>query len=152
MSTAFDTALGKLGVAICYDSEFPLLVRKQIDAGALLILVPSCTDGLAGYHRVALSCRARALENQCYVLQSVTVGRAPWSLAIDINRGAPGIYGPVDHSFPCDGVLALGEMDAPGWIYADLDFAALELVCQCGQVKNHADWKPVPDARCVTLK
>src|SRR5262249_60659384 len=60
----FETALGVLGIAICYDSEFPVLVHRQVALGAELILVPSCTDTLAGYHRVAVSCRARALENQ----------------------------------------------------------------------------------------
>ena len=58
-----ETDLGVVGVAICYDSEFPLIVRRQVEAGAELILVPSCTDTMAGYHRVALSCRARAGES-----------------------------------------------------------------------------------------
>ena len=59
-SQVFETSLGVIGAAICYDSEFPLLVRSQIAQGAELVLVPSCTDTLAGYYRVALSCRARA--------------------------------------------------------------------------------------------
>ena len=45
----FDTALGRIGINICYDSEFPLLARQQVEAGADVILVPSCTDTLAGY-------------------------------------------------------------------------------------------------------
>ena len=40
----FETALGRIGIAICYDSEFPLLVRAQAEAGAEIILVPSCTE------------------------------------------------------------------------------------------------------------
>ncbi|HKU42341.1 MAG TPA: nitrilase-related carbon-nitrogen hydrolase, partial [Polyangiales bacterium] len=70
----FETELGVIGAAICYDSEFPLLVRRQVELGAQVVLVPSCTDTLAGYHRVMLSCRARAVENQCYVVQAPTVG------------------------------------------------------------------------------
>ncbi|MGZ8190262.1 MAG: carbon-nitrogen hydrolase family protein, partial [Methylococcaceae bacterium] len=66
----FDTGYGKIAINICYDSEFPLLARKQVEAGANLILVPSCTDTRAGYHRVKIGCQARALENQCYVVQS----------------------------------------------------------------------------------
>ena len=42
----FDTSLGKIGVLICYDSEFPLLGRALIEAGAAYILVPSCTEAL----------------------------------------------------------------------------------------------------------
>ncbi|HEY2735859.1 MAG TPA: carbon-nitrogen hydrolase family protein [Polyangiales bacterium] len=135
----FATELGKVGVAICYDSEFPALVRAQIDAGAELMLVPSCTDTLAGYHRVALSCRARALENQCYVVQSSTIGDAPWSIPLDHNRGAAAIYGPVDRGFADDGVLAQGSLDVPGWVFADLDLAALAEVRASGQVRNHRD-------------
>lgn len=139
-AAVFETELGVLGVAICYDSEFPLLVRRQVEAGASLILVPSCTDTLAGYHRVALSCRARALENQCFVVQAPTVGEAAWSQAVDVNRGAAAIYGPVDRGFPDDGVMAVGPLDTPGWVFADLDLQALEQVRTHGQVKNHRDF------------
>ena len=45
----FETALGRIGIAICYDSEFPLLVRAQAEAGAQIILVPSCTEFRSGY-------------------------------------------------------------------------------------------------------
>ena len=48
----FDTALGRIGIAICYDSEFPLLVRAMAEAGAELLLVPSCTERLSGFHRI----------------------------------------------------------------------------------------------------
>ncbi|MDD1614500.1 MAG: carbon-nitrogen hydrolase family protein, partial [Methylococcaceae bacterium] len=66
----FDSEYGKIAINICYDSEFPLLARAQVEAGCVLILVPSCTDTIAGYHRVKIGCQARALENQCYVVQS----------------------------------------------------------------------------------
>jgi predicted amidohydrolase len=140
-ASVFETELGVIGVAICYDSEFPTLTRQQVELGAELILVPSCTDTLAGYHRVALSCRARALENQCYVAMSSTVGAAPWSIALDDNHGAAAIYGPVDRGFADDGVLAQGTLDVPGWLFADLDLPALAEVRANGQVRNHRDWQ-----------
>ena len=136
----FDTELGVLGVAICYDAEFPLLVRRQVEAGAEIILVPSCTDTLAGYHRVALSCRARALENQCFVVQAPTVGGAAWSIAVDQNWGAAALYGPVDRGFASDGVVAQGALDTPGWVVGELNLAALARVRADGQVTNHRDW------------
>lgn len=139
--TVIDTALGTLGVAICYDSEFPLLVRRQVEAGADLVLIPSSTDTLAGYHRVALSARARALENQCFTVVAPTVSHAPWSHCVDENRGAAAVYGPVDRGFADDGVLVQGTLDQPGWVYADLDFAALARVRESGQVRNHRDWE-----------
>lgn len=136
----FDTCYGRLGVAICYDSEFPLIVRRQAEAGASVILVPSCTDTLAGFHRVHLSCRARALENQSYVVQSPTVGEAGWSEAVDVNIGYAGIFTPVDRGFPGDGILAMGEMNTPQWVYADLQPERIQEVRKDGQVLNYRDW------------
>jgi len=130
----------RLGVAICYDSEFPLIVRRLAAAGANLIAVPSCTDGPAGYHRVRVAAQARALENQCYVVQAPTVGVAPWSIAVDENVGAAGVFGPPDRGFPDDGVLALGDMDVPGWLVADLDLDLVDQVRADGQVLGHRDW------------
>lgn len=135
-----ETDWGLMGVAICYDSEFPLLVRSLIEAGAWAVLVPSCTDTLAGHHRVRIGCQARALENQCYVVQASTVGSAPWSDAVDVNIGAAAVYGPPDHGFPDDGVVVRGVLNAPGWVTADLDPARAEAVRRDGQVFNHRDW------------
>jgi predicted amidohydrolase len=147
-----ETPIGTLSVAICYDSEFPQLVRKQVELGSELVLVPSNTDTLAGYHRVALSCRARALENQCYVVHAPTVGSLPDSLALDQNRGAAAVYGPVDRGFADDGVIARGAFDTPGWVMADLDFAALARVRADGQVRNHRDWEQPAHHESITLR
>lgn len=130
----------RLGVAICYDSEFPVLVRELVKDGANLICVPSCTDSLHGYHRVAVACRARALENQCYVLVAHTVGDLPSSPAIDENHGAAALYGPPDRGFPTDGVIARTELDTPALLVAELDFSKVDAVRQDGQVLNHRDW------------
>lgn len=136
----FETPFGKAGVSICYDSEFPLIARRQVEAGADLILVPSCTDTLAGYHRVQIGSRARALENQCYVVHASTIGKADWSPAIDRNNGAAAVYTPVDYGFPDDGILASGSLNVPQWVYADLDLPALRHVRLNGQVFNYRDW------------
>ncbi len=136
----FDTEWGRVAINICYDSEFPLIARKQVEAGADLILVPSCTDTLAGYHRVRIGCQARALENQCYVVQSPTVGLAPWSEAVDVNVGAAAVYTPVDYGFPDNGILAIGELNQSAWVYANIDLAAIAHIRQTGQVFNYRDW------------
>ena len=136
----FSTEYGKIAINICYDSEFPLLARKQVEAGCTLILVPSCTDTVAGYHRVKIGCQARALENQCYVVQSSLVGTAPWSEAVDINVGAGAIYTPVDKGFPDNGVLSIGDFNAVQWVYADINLAACATVRENGQVFNYRDW------------
>lgn len=130
----------RLGVAICYDAEFPLIARRLVEAGANVIAVPSCTDSLAGYHRVRVACAARALENQCYVVQAPTVRVAPWSIAVDENVGAAGVFAPCDRGFPDDGVVAMGTLNAPQILVADLDLARVEEVRREGQVLGHRDW------------
>jgi len=136
----FDTVYGRIAINVCYDSEFPLLARKQVEMGCVLILVPSCTDTLAGYHRVRIGCQARALENQCYVVQSPTVGHAPWSEAVDVNVGAAAIYTPVDRGFPDNGILAIGELNAVQWVVAELSLIDCATVREQGQVFNYRDW------------
>jgi predicted amidohydrolase len=136
----FVTEFGKVAINICYDSEFPLFARYQVEQGADILLVPSCTDTLAGYHRVRIGCQARALENQCYVVQAPTVGDCPWSAAMDKNVGAAGVFTPVDHGFPANGILARGELNKPQWVYADLPLADIARVRQEGQVFNYRDW------------
>lgn len=140
----FDTALGCIGIAICYDAEFPLLVRRLVEAGANLILVPSCTDSLAGWARVRIGAQARALENQCAVAMAALVGEAGWSAAIDVNHGAAGIFAPPERGLPDDGVLAIGEPDRGGWVTARIEPARFERVRRNGQVLNHRDWAAQP--------
>ena len=135
----FDTPFGRLGIAICYDSEFPLYARAQCEAGARLLLVPSCTDTEAGATRVRVGCMARALENQVYVAQSVTAGDARWSPALDVNTGAAALYAPSDRGLPADGVVARAE-PGPTWLIAEIEPARLAAVRQTGQVANAADW------------
>jgi predicted amidohydrolase len=142
----FETPWGRIGIAICYDSEFPNLVHAQAVAGARLILVPSCTDTFHGFNRVQFSARARALENQCFVAVAPTVGDAPELATLDENHGFAAIFGPVDRGFAADGVVAAGALDAPGWVFADLDFAALDTVRADGAVRNFLNWPADPPA------
>lgn len=136
----FDTEYGKIAINICYDSEFPLLVRKQVEAGCILILVPSCTDTVAGFNRVKIGCQARALENQCYVVQASLVGNAPWSEAVDVNVGAAAVYTPVDRGFPDNGILSEGIFNELQWVFAEISPSACATVREQGQVFNHRDW------------
>lgn len=136
----FDTDLGRIGVIICYDSEFPLLARHLVDQGAEVLLAPSCTDSAAGYTRVRIGAMARALENQCVVAQSPTVGPCDFCPAVDENVGAAAIYGPPDLGFPADGVLAQTAMNAPGWAVAQISLDAIRTVRREGRVLNHLHW------------
>ncbi len=141
-----ETPWGRIGIAICYDVEFPTLVRRQIERGAWLVLAPSCTDSLHGFNRVRLSARARALENQCFVAVSPTIGLAPALATLDENHGYAAVFGPVDRGFPADGVMARGRLDEAGWVFADLDSTRLDTVRAEGAVRNHRDWRHAEEA------
>jgi predicted amidohydrolase len=136
----FNTSYGLVGINICYDAEFPLVARRQVEMGAKIILVPSDTDTLSGYNRVRIGCQARALENQCYVVMAPTVGNTDWSSALDYNIGAAAIYTPVDAGFPVDGVLAYGDLNHPQWVIAQLDLAKIDDIRRNGAVLNYRDW------------
>jgi predicted amidohydrolase len=148
----FVTPLGRLAVLICYDSEFPLLARAAVEAGAQVLLVPSCTETLHGYWRVRLGSQARALEGQCYAVHCPTVGDVDWSPAMDHNRGAAGIYAPPDRhtglgfAMPEDGVLAVGEESRAQWVFADLDLGQIASLRADGGVLNTRDWAEQPGA------
>ncbi|WP_170751462.1 carbon-nitrogen hydrolase family protein [Ruegeria lacuscaerulensis] len=146
----FDTKLGKIGVLICYDSEFPLLGRALSDAD--LILVPSCTEALSGYWRVRIGAMARALENQCVTVMASLVGSNGWSEAVDMNTGTGGIFCPPDKGFPGTGVLAEGQLNQPGWTYADIDLSAIAEVRADGHVLNRTHWdEQTPRVESVTI-
>jgi predicted amidohydrolase len=144
----FETALGLIGVAVCYDSEFPLLVRALAEAGAELVLVPSCTEFRSGYSRVRTAALARALENTCVTVVSPTVGSSA-SPAVDRSVGAAGIYVPAEHGFSETGVLAEGEFNRPQWVYADFDLARLAAIKTSGEMRNSSDWLLQPGAASV---
>ena len=136
----FDTELGRIGVAICYDGEFPLIVRAMVAAGAELILIPSATETIAGAARIRTAGLARALENQIPVVTSPTIGEAPWSPALDMNHGSAGIFVPADTGLPPSGILAEGSFDQPGWVHAEIDFAPIVAVRESGGVRGRRHW------------
>lgn len=149
--SVFETPWGLVGIAICFDLEFPNLVRAQVAAGAWLILAPSCTDTIAGFNRVRIAAAARAMENQCFVGMAPTVGLAPWIGTLDENRGYAGVFGPVDRGFPEDGVIARGALDRHEWVFVDLDPADIARVRAEGAVFNHRRWPADPPACPVVV-
>ncbi len=129
----------RVGISICYDIEFPLPVRAQCEAGARLLLAPSCTDTAAGATRVRVGCLARALENRCFVAQAVTAGEAAWSPALDVNTGDASVYAPMDVGLPADGIVATAG-GSQGWTFAEIDLATLADSRAGAQVANDRDW------------
>ncbi len=69
---AFDAPCGRVGLSICYDVRFPELYRHYGDV--VLLLVPSAFTAVTGAAHWHLLLRARAIENQCYVLAAAQGG------------------------------------------------------------------------------
>ena len=142
----FETTLGRIGVLICYDSEFPLIARAQAKAGARLLLVPSCTERVSGYNRVRTGALARALENTVAAVTSPIIGDAPWSPVVDRNSGAAGVYAPAEAGVSDSGVLAEGRLDEAMLVHAAVDLGRLEAVRAAGEMRNALDWDLQPGA------
>ncbi|BAO30821.1 carbon-nitrogen hydrolase family protein [Sulfuritalea hydrogenivorans] len=72
---AFDSPLGRIGIAICYDLRFPELFRAlgEVD----LLVLPAAFTETTGRAHWEMLLRARAVENQCYVLASAQGGQHP---------------------------------------------------------------------------
>jgi len=69
-----DTALGRLGLTICYDLRFPELYRELAYAGAKVITMPSAFTFPTGEAHWEVLIRARAIENQCYLIAPAQFG------------------------------------------------------------------------------
>lgn len=135
-----DTPVAKLGILTCYDSEFPLIGRALVTAGAEIILAPSCTEGLDGYWRVRIGAMARALEGQCVTVMASLVGDRPEIFGVEKNTGMGGVFGPPDAGFPPTGVIAEGQMNVAGWTYAQIDLENIRAVRADGRVLNATHW------------
>jgi nitrilase len=72
---AFDSPLGRVGIAICYDLRFPELFRAIGDVD--LLVLPAAFTETTGRAHWEMLLRTRAVENQCYVLASAQGGQHP---------------------------------------------------------------------------
>ncbi|MFM0052381.1 carbon-nitrogen hydrolase family protein [Caballeronia grimmiae] len=69
----FDAPFGRVGLSVCYDLRFPELYRKMGDCA--LIVVPSAFTYTTGKAHWETLLKARAIENQCYVLAAAQGGK-----------------------------------------------------------------------------
>ena len=85
-----DTPAGKLGLSVCYDLRFPELYRRLVSAGAEMLCVPAAFTARTGEAHWELLLRARAVENQCYVIApgqhgTHAGGRATWGHSMIVD-------------------------------------------------------------------
>lgn len=134
--TTFKLNGWRIGVAICFDVEFPsyvsALAKKQFD----VLLVPSCTEDIHGYWRVRHCAQARAIETQSYVVTSSIVGGNKKYSDISNHFGQSVILTPCDTEFPAGGVLKSGRKNKEALVVADLDYRNIQDVRKNGTVLN----------------
>jgi predicted amidohydrolase/GNAT superfamily N-acetyltransferase len=133
------TPKAKVGILICYDSEFPEPAQYLADRGIEILFVPYCTDNRQGYLRVKYCCQARAIENQIYVATAGIVGNLPSVAAMDIHYGQAAVYTPSDFQFARDGVRAQADSNVEMLLVCDLDMNDLYRARTTGSVTPRLD-------------
>lgn len=120
----------KMAILICLDIEMPalssLLAKEQPD----LILVPSMTEMLSGYHRVFGCAKARAVELMCAVAVCGVVGRSKGTTQNETNVSGAALYLPCEEEFGYTGIAAeiapTGGIDGEEpFLYASVPVAQL---------------------------
>lgn len=136
---AFDTDCGKIGILICYDSEFPELSRLLAEEGMDILFIPFLTDTQNGYSRVRHCAQARAIENECYVAIAGSVGNLPKVHNMDIQFAQSMVFTPCDFAFPANGIKAEATPNTEMILIADVDIDLLRQLNQFGAVRNLRD-------------
>ena len=132
----FNTDVGKIGILICYDVEFPELSRLLAEKGMKILLVPFWTDTKNGYLRIRRCAQARAIENECYVAISGSVGNLPKVENMDIQYSQSAIFTPSDFAFPHDAIAAESTPNTEMTLIADIDLNLLKELQKHGSVRN----------------
>ncbi|MDD4362241.1 MAG: carbon-nitrogen hydrolase family protein, partial [Bacteroidales bacterium] len=135
----FDTDCGKIGILICYDSEFPELSRLLADEGMNILFVPFLTDTQNGFSRLKNCSQARAIENECYVAIAGSVGNLPKVHNMDIQYAQSMVFTPCDFAFPVNGIKAEATPNTEMILIADVDFDLLTELHNSGSVRNLID-------------
>jgi predicted amidohydrolase len=105
------------GLSVCYDLRFPEIYRTYSAAGARLLFIPSNFTATTGQAHWEVLIRARAIENECFVIAPNLCGT---------GTGSPSAFTAYGHSLICDPwgrILAQASGDDEEIIFADLDFA-----------------------------
>lgn len=100
-----DTPFGRIGLSVCYDLRFPELFRNMIDEGMEICVLPAAFTAFTGQSHWEPLVRARAIENQCYIIAAAqggyhlnnrqTYGHSmvvnPWGNVLDSVGTGPGV-------------------------------------------------------------
>jgi predicted amidohydrolase len=122
-----DVAGARVGLSVCYDLRFPELYRRLLDQGAEVLMIPAAFTLQTGKDHWEVLMRARAIENQCYVL-------AP---------GQWGHHGGIRHSYghsmivdPWGHIVGMAS-DGPGLALAEIDLDRVQRIRRSIPVRQH---------------
>eukprot|EP00986_Skeletonema_menzelii_P009786 scaffold4547_cov135-Skeletonema_menzelii.AAC.6 len=143
-----DSPIGKLALTICYDMRFPEMYTQLVQrGGAEIILIPSAftvPTGLAHWHALL---RARAIENQCYVVAAAQVGQHnekrksyghslafdPWGeLLVDAG-------GYENDTSQESGIVEVSPVDVPSIVTCEIDLDLVQSVRERMPIQQHRD-------------
>ena len=124
-----DSPCGRIGMSICYDLRFPEFYRRLVEDGAQILAVPSAFTQKTGSAHWHVLLRARAIENQAWVL-------APGQVGHHDDEGLRHSYG---HSMIVSpwGEIVAEVQEGEGWCIADLDLEAVTRVRKSMPVQEH---------------
>jgi predicted amidohydrolase len=121
------TPFGAIGLSVCYDLRFPELYRRHAEQGACFLAVPSAFTPQTGKDHWEVLLRARAIENQAFVLAPAQTGRHSPERA---SHGRSMIVDPW-------GVVLAQVGDRPGVALADCRAEDLERVRRAVPALDH---------------
>jgi len=123
------TPLARFGLSICYDLRFAELYRKLADGGADVLMIPSAFTLATGKDHWEPLIRARAIENQCYVIAAAQHGKHD-------DGGLRESWG---HAMIVDpwGLPVATASDGPGLALAEIDLARVARIRRSMPVAAH---------------
>ncbi|HTA61756.1 MAG TPA: bifunctional GNAT family N-acetyltransferase/carbon-nitrogen hydrolase family protein [Bacteroidia bacterium] len=135
----FDTDVGKIGILICYDVEFPELARLLALQGMEILFVPFLTDTQNAFTRVKTCAMARAIENECFVAIAGGIGNLPKVHNMDIQYAQSAVFTPADFAFPTNGIKAEATPNTETVLVVDVELDLLKKLRSHGSVHNLLD-------------
>jgi predicted amidohydrolase len=123
------TPLGCIGLSVCYDLRFPELYGRLVEAGAEILAVPSAFTMTTGRDHWEPLLRARAIENQCFVM-------APAQWGTHDSRGTRESYGHAMMIDPWGNVIATAA-DGTGVAAAEIDLSRVREIRSSMPVHRH---------------
>jgi predicted amidohydrolase len=124
-----DSALARFGLSICYDLRFPELYARLAAGGAQVLAVPAAFTMRTGKDHWHTLMRARAIENQCWVI-------APAQSGVHDDGGVRESYGHAMIVDPWGQVVAMAP-DGPGLALAEIDLEKVASVRRSMPVAEH---------------